>query len=224
MAYLRRSEAMLASMMRNGTSRHLEPDYTQFAGLLDDVDYNALEMNEYAVDTNSLPKKFKARLWGNEGQATAGEVVSRANAHVMAVASLALTLRRKPSLLNYRADSQGAIYEIPSNARAKPKKVAGPESALEWIESQITRDDVANGVGARTALRAVLAQSALLGPNGPSDVAGAISAITDSLALFHKGQVEKMPARALLPDVVIRWMARACSDSDAQQQRIYYSL
>ena len=142
---------MLASMMRNGTSRHLEPDYTQFAGLLDDVDYNALEMNEYAVDTNSLPKKFKARLWGNEGQATAGEVVSRANAHVMAVASLALTLRRKPSLLNYRADSQGLSMKFhrtpaPSLRRLLARnlhwngsrvKLLGMMSRTEWELGQL---------------------------------------------------------------------------------------
>ena len=218
--YLRRSEAMLASMMRNGTSRHLEPDYTQFDGFLNESDLvDGTEIEEMA-----LLKQFKDRLWGNEGQGSAGEAVARANAHNMAAASLALTLRRKPELLKYRADSQGNIYEAAPNARAKPAKVAGPESALEWIADQITMADVANGVGARTALRAILAQSALLGPNGPRDIAGAISAITDTLALFHKGQVEKMPARALLPDVVIRRMARAYSNEGSQQQRIYYSL
>lgn len=218
--YLRRSEAMLASMMRNGTSRHLEPDYTQFAGFLDENDL----VDGTEIENPALLKQFKERLWGNEGQGSAGEAVARANAHNMAAASLALTLRRKPELLKYRADSQGNIYEAAPNARTKPAKVTGPESALEWIADQITMADVANGVGARTALRAILAQSALLGPNGPRDIAGAISAITDSLALFHKGQVEKMPARALLPDTVIRRMARAYSNEGSQQQRIYYSL
>lgn len=218
--YLRRSEAMLASMMRNGTSRHLEPDYTQFAGFLDENDL----VDGTEIENPALLKQFKERLWGNEGQGSAGEAVARANAHNMAAASLALTLRRKPELLKYRADSQGNIYEAAPNARTKPAKVTGPESALEWITDQITMADVANGVGARTALRAILAQSALLGPNGPRDIAGAISAITDSLALFHKGQVEKMPARALLPDTVIRRMARAYSNEGSQQQRIYYSL
>lgn len=96
------------------------------------------------------------------------------------------------------------MYDISPDANSKPKKVAeGARATLEYIEDHVVSDNASDGVGARTALRAVLAQTALGWNTVPKSVGRAVSVIRKTMAVSGQGQVASMPERAILPASVI---------------------
>lgn len=217
---LRRTEAMIASMLRYQTSVHLEPHPDQFVGLLDSADYAKLNELKRPIGTNEagLDKKLAgmvASMWRNETPDMSQDQRRHAYEHnldVMLRASVALAQRRLPALKDLYYDQSGKLFD----------GITGQTVNIATLgaDADIDVDAVAptTGIGYATLRRAVLGQTILsaqhLPPTDVPGVSGDQSAQqTDSQRLLEN----RRAWRAATPEAINRF-----AEGLARDGRILY--
>lgn len=156
---LRRTEAMISSMLRHRTSRHVRPDITQLSGFLPESMFNEPapgspkvywdRPNELTTRAKSFLKALhkSRRLWVNESSARnpkEAEAVYLNNLDVMLRASMALAMRRMPQLAYTWRTPDGKWYRD------------GREGPVPATEPEVDSRTVAAGIGRTTVHRAAV--------------------------------------------------------------------
>jgi hypothetical protein len=218
---LRRSEAMISSMLRTKTSEHVEPDIDQFVGFLTDKEYAKLNervnpskdkeavkampaLSEMVRDFPEIEQKLitlKSILWNDEKGASIEEKPSiyENNLNSMMMASSLLTKKRIGD-----ERYKGAVD-------AATKLIQQGEGAVEDLDftNVLGINDVRMGVGNTTLLRAALVEAA------NRSVADEVAAVADQAGVrpLEDGVPVEAPTpgieRGLLSDEVLARVAQA---------------
>ena len=177
---IRRSEHMIASMLKFGTSQHIRPHWTQTRPLVD-----AAKIEGPAKEKNNVNQ-----FWGDENKAANEQeraAIFQANLHNLALASSLLAHESFDRLNNWMVGPDGKMYEAPS--RTGPirfNEIVGPKEA---IPQAIQRGA---GVGEATARRAVITRQAILGIT-PAQGGEFTSAAGNSIYRYAKGETVPTP-------------------------------
>lgn len=163
---LRRTEAMVSSMLRHGTSRHLEPHPDQFVGLLPEQDYQATQDAEgKAVSLkDDLPavyeklEEIKEAVWVPESRGK-NEAERReiyyTNLENMLMASAALVQRRLPEVKQWE-------FRDGDFQQSNPQQRSVLQYNREENTFEVPRDVATEkGTGDTTIKRAVVTASLL---------------------------------------------------------------
>lgn len=152
---LRRSEAMISSMLRHKTSVHLEPHASQFIGLLGQEDFERARDFMSPVEPGTAAgrklERLKEALWKDEALAETPEEARRiyeSNLHNLALAS---------SLLTHRLYPDAYLLDVTPDGEIRDTITDEPVSEMGSAESARV------GVGRTTLARAVAVRSALQG-------------------------------------------------------------
>lgn len=120
--YLRRSEAMISSMLRFGTSRHVDPDDMQYIGLLSKEEYDQhLAMDEKSdvpeATLNLIPKEIKEKLaqlrkqyWLDESKADDVSLTYEQNLYWLMRSAATLASWRDPFINQLAVGTDGELY------------------------------------------------------------------------------------------------------------------
>jgi len=203
---LRRTEAMISSMLKYGTSEHLEPHIGQFIGLLPDDMYNQLDEQTALADVTRETdrhsefsdrnwhirerlEQIKVVLWRPETNTTSSFEKRQLyfnNLEAMLLASAALAQRRLPDLKNiifkdgqYYVQGTAKHFATGINPQGRP------------VIRLISTFPVGMGIADTTAQRAVITASVL-----QSDYAGWVEKLGRVAGQYVPGTTQKHPLLA----------------------------
>lgn len=155
---LRRTEAMISSALRFGTTRHLKPHHDQYVGLLSDDDYRGMD----GIDGTNKDQELKAlreNLWIQEdprNSAATNQRIFAYNLYNLLKASSNLAARREPLVDRLAFDPTRGFY------------VRSSGGTTELTDSEITelfasegKPPYQTGIGFPTLKRAVITRSLL---------------------------------------------------------------
>ncbi len=167
---LRRSEAMISTLLKYGEKSDIRPHFEQYAGMLDDADYAQILTNG---KESVVPEPIKARLktlakrmWKDPNSAKSTEeksAIFRTNLDNLLVASSVLAHRRVPELAEVSINEAGVLSNFfedehgPAGGSQSLGSLGLPESAYKV------------GVGATTAVRAIVTRELAYQPQLASE-------------------------------------------------------
>jgi hypothetical protein len=231
---MRRSEAMIASMMKSGTSAHLEPHHDQFVGLLPEAMFKSADDRHGYIDKDSdIAKKLmeiKKTYWMDENKAKSASgrlEIRNANINNMVIANTLLGLRRANELADYKVNGDGKYFK---QVQAGDKAGSDQGSKMEPIDAEqfesiqdgIIESHAEDGIGLSTMRRAIAASSVVPGTSQKElqetpDVA--VQRFSESLQPFEEGSVRPGAARSMVPDSILNRVGQSGS-----ADQIFYSL
>lgn len=148
---LRRSEHMITSMLKFGTSQHVRPHWSQLLELADAAGFKKADRRRTDI----------SHFWGDENAAANEQeraAIFQGNLHNLLLASSLLSHKSFDRLNNWMASTDGKLYEAPARTGAiRFNEITAPKEA---IPTEVQRG---RGVGPSTALRAVVTRQAILG-------------------------------------------------------------
>jgi predicted RNA methylase len=108
--YLRRSEAMISSMLRFKTSRHVIPHHFQFEALLPP---EIQKLNSTDEDKIRAAQALRDQLWQDESKESQPELqraIFESNLNNILMAAARTAFKRAPWIANYRVGDDGVLY------------------------------------------------------------------------------------------------------------------